>query len=80
VSAGAIPDELRMRIDADMARVPAMPLGEAVGFLANYTGSIYPLMLRCGATVAEVRAYADAALERARAAGTERGLVAPSPR
>lgn len=60
-----ISDELRARIDADMARVPGMASGEAIGFLANYTGTIAADMMREGARQAEVRVYADAALERA---------------
>jgi hypothetical protein len=59
--APGLPDELRERIDADMARAAHMPFGEVVGFLAGYTGSLelwrYP-----GVTVDAVRAYADAQL------------------
>lgn len=63
----SLSDALRARIDADMRRVLEMDFRQTVGFLASYTGTLSAEMLREGATVQEVRNYADAALERARA-------------
>lgn len=62
-----ISDELRARIDADMARVPGMELGETLAFLAGYTARFDAEMRRGEVTRGQLRAYADAALERAHA-------------
>jgi hypothetical protein len=61
-----ISEELRARIDADMARVPGMGLAETLGFLAGYSSRFQDEIWRGEVTREEIRTYGDAALARAR--------------
>jgi hypothetical protein len=56
-----ISDELRARIDADMARVPGMDLGESLAFLAGYSDR-FDEVFAGEVSRSELRAYADARL------------------
>lgn len=59
-------DDIKARIAADMATVPAMEFREMLGYLASYSTKFSVEIQRGVVTREQVRAYADEALERAR--------------
>lgn len=60
--------EIRAQIDSDMATAAAMPFREMVGYLAGYSARFDDDIRRGDVLREAIRAYADDALDQARAA------------